>query len=77
MFGLFYGKRILKEKEIHLSSLMITGFLCYYFSLGFAFFFLGDQLRDNIILAPAFIAVFGGLLSSVFVVLALVREEDN
>ena len=77
MYGLFYGRRILKEKTIKLSFLMITSFLCYYFSLALAFFLLGTQATDGLILGPALTSVVGGFLASVMVIITLIEQENK
>ena len=39
-----------------------TSFLCYYFSLALAFFLLGTQATDGLILGPALTSVVGDFL---------------
>jgi len=75
MFGFFYSKGIIRRGQTNLLFLVITSFFIYYLSLAFAFFLLGDQSTDGLIVGPALMAVIGGFLSSVMVVRALAKEQ--
>jgi hypothetical protein len=76
MYGLFYGRKLIaRTKEVKVGILLVTSFLCYYFSLFLAFVFLATQAVEGIILAPAIISIIGGLLSSAILTTELMDTE--
>ena len=66
-------------KEFHLIIMVfaVTSFLSYLLSLYMSFCFLMNKTTSGIIFTPVFLTCFGGLCSSVYIVLTIIRYEKG
>lgn len=65
--------------EFYLSIMVfsVTSFLSYLLSLFMSFCFLMSQITSGVIFTPVFLTCFGGLCSSVYIVLTMIRYKKG
>jgi len=66
-YGLLCSRKTFSSDDARLAFSRTTAFLCYLFSLAFAFLLMGNESTDGLVLGPAFIAAIGGLFSALMV----------
>jgi ABC-type multidrug transport system fused ATPase/permease subunit len=78
MLALFYYKE--KEHRIKVLTILafiVTAFLSYLFSIFMSFSLLMQGTTSFQIFVPAILTCFGGLCSSVYIVMAIVRKTER
>jgi hypothetical protein len=77
MFGFFHGKCATKFREPYIFMMMTVSFLCYFVSIGTSFTLMASQRINGLVVTPTVLAVVGGLLSSVYIVVVLMCDNPK
>lgn len=78
MLALFYHKeREYRYKLLTSLFFVVTAFLSYLASIFLSFSYLMQEAMDFRIFVPVFLTCFGGLCSSVYLVIAIIESEEK
>jgi hypothetical protein len=78
MLALFYYKeREHRHKLLTLLFFIVTAFLSYLASIFLSFSYLMQEARDFRIFVPVILACFGGLCSSMYLIVAIIESEEK
>jgi len=80
MFGLIFTREkttLPKKNEFKIAVVVFASFLCYIISLGAAFMTLTNKNIGYWVLFPAWIAVFGVMISALYMVVFLLEKPPS